>query len=183
MADKIRILVDLDEVLADFVGSALRLHGVAVETFQRRQPAGTWDMTIGLDLSPEAFWSPINSMGERFWANLPKLPWANQLISLISGITDDWHIVSSPSRCPTSYNGKVRWLKKEFGEGFDRFALTPHKYIFAKPGVILIDDRDQNIDDFVAAGGEGIVFPTHLNTNHLFKNDPLTFIKSRLSCI
>jgi 5'(3')-deoxyribonucleotidase len=131
----------------------------------------------------DEFWRPIHALGEKFWIDLEPLPWAKALIELVEQYSKDWHVVSSPSQLVESYTGKVKWLKWFFGQSFDRFALTPHKHVFACHNVILIDDREQNIHDFTGSGGYGIVFPTLHNNRWPFADDSLHYVKDRLETI
>lgn len=182
-----RILLDLDEVLCDFIGGACRAFNVDAEEINRRCINSPWGSLIpaigqlkGFNLTEEFFYAVIHQQGEKFWEELEPLPWFQQVIELADDYSDDWHIISAPSKYPTSYGGKVKWLKKYFGEDFDRFALTPHKSIFAKKGILLIDDRESNITDFIAAGGDGLVFPRHHNSLHMLKDNPVGHLRRML---
>ena len=136
------IFLDLDEVLADFVGSALKIHGISREELETHREPGRWDITKPLGLSDDEFWEPIHAAGSGFWSGLDPLPWADELVGLVEETGVPWHVVTSPSRCPTCYDGKVRWLKDFFGADFDRFIISPHKEIYAGPGRVILDDRD-----------------------------------------
>lgn len=181
-----RILVDMDEVLCDFVEEACRMHGVSREQMERNRPEGHWSIqgAIGTvlerELSEPEFWRPITMAGEAFWATLGPLPWLAQLTRIVREASTDWHIITAPGECRTSYNGKVRWLKEKFGATFTQFAITPHKEIFAQPGVVLIDDREENIERFKAAGGSGILFPTKGNGLHGQAADPIPYVQQQL---
>lgn len=183
----IRILLDLDDVLCDFIGTAASLWGVKRKKLERYWTPGDWSMVSALGkarygdskpegISDEEFWRMIHSYGSRFWENLPLLPWMWKLIQLVEQYTLDWHIISAPSRCSTSYTGKVRWIKRWLGEDFDRFALTPHKHIFACPNVVLIDDRESNVEHFIQHGGKGVIFPRYNNRLHAQREDPLGYV-------
>lgn len=170
----------MDDVLVDFVGGALAVHGWLKQELYAAQPAGHWDMIKPMGLSRDSFWKPIHEGGKMFWIRLRSLPWIHEVTELVESVTNDWHIVSVPSQCPTSYDGKVYWLKRWFGPEFNRFALTPHKHIFAQPGVLLIDDREENVEKFIADGGEGLVFPTRGNTLHRYASDPVDYLAAML---
>lgn len=191
-----KIFLDMDEVLADFVGGACRAWGITREVVEQYWPAGAWDiippLTVALSkqrcpgtsgfppsMGHDEFWEHING-SEDYWLDLEALPWARVVTNLMYWVTDDWYIVSAPSRCPYSYSGKVKWLQRFFSPAFNRFVLTSHKHLLAGPNTLLIDDRDSNVEEFVAAGGAGIVFPRHHNSQHLFKSDPVKYLKNAL---
>ena len=187
-----RIILDLDDVLCDFEGAACRLHGVDPKAMQEVRTG--WDMVpffqqvTGKHMDQAGFWAPIDRAGETFWATLEAHEWMDELIHLVKSITDDWHIVSSPSLCPSSYSGKVKWLKRHLGRSFTNFALTPHKHIFSQEGVLLIDDREENVTRFIWAvegveslGGDGLVFPSSGNSLRALRGDPVSHIREMLA--
>lgn len=179
-----RILIDLDDVLCDFESAACRLHGVEVEAIRGIRTG--WDMVpfisqiTGVPMTQSDFWKPINEAGAEFWENLELHSWAEHLLEFVNSLTSDVHIISSPSLDPSSYDGKVRWLKRYFGKHFTKFALTPHKEIFAKESVILIDDRELNVTKFVSHGGDGIVFPSSGNALRSLRSDPVAHVREML---
>lgn len=187
------IVLDLDEVLADFVGEACRWWGVDPDAVLQHWVPETFDIVgpLGAALgrgpdsadpfTPEEFWRKLNCV--QFWAELPQLPWFDGVVTMMHR-TVGWnrvHIYTSPTRCTTCHVGKIQWLRARFGDGFDRFAITPHKELAAKPGVLLIDDREETCRKFIAAGGDAVLFPRHHNGNHWFKADPVEFLKKQLN--
>lgn len=183
------ILLDMDEVLVDFVSGACQAHGITKDQLHAVQEPGVWNSAlplgriIGSEVSPSDFWKPIHDQGERFWDELGPLPWIDKIIEMVSKITDEWHIASAPARHEGCYSGKVKWLKRKFGPTFDQFCLTPHKHLFAKEGVLLIDDREENITKFIAAGGQGLIFPTIGNSLHEYRNDPVAHLAMSLETL
>lgn len=195
-----RVLIDLDEVLTDFVGGALAAWGTSREEVLNYWSAGDWHILPPLNaalgrgdhplpppLTTDQFWARL--AGPEFWQGLQPLPWLDDLLALVEQYDKHWIIVSAPSLDPSSHLGKVLWLKNRFGKGFDRFCVMPHKELFARSGTVLIDDRDSNVAKFAAAGGKGIIFPAHHNSQHrvangaawLFRIPPqLEFVKRRL---
>lgn len=171
------LLLDMDEVLVDFVGGACRVHGTTREEIESFWPEGHWSVvepigaSKGIVLTEDRFWETIHKAGRDFWINLEPLPWLSELLKLVNGRS--WYIVSAPSRCPSSYDGKVQWLKNYFGARFDRFIISPHKYLLAKPGVMLVDDREKNVDEFIRHGGIGAVFPARSNSRYEWASNPL----------
>ena len=192
-----RILVDLDEVLADFIGGACREYGVSRYDVEGYWEPGRWDMVPPLakalrskgrpgPTTDNEFFARIDGR-EEFWATLQPMPWMPDLWELLKAFSSDVHVVTSPTHCESSYHGKVKWLKKHFGRGFSNFAITPHKEIFAMPGVVLVDDRESNVTRFVGSeasgrltGAKGIVFPTYHNSNYRHRHDPVPYVKAQL---
>jgi 5'(3')-deoxyribonucleotidase len=196
-----RIPLDMDDVLVDFVGGAAALWGLTTEDLLPYWDIGVWDVVPPLGRALHArdgthpngmgvpeFWAKIGGH-PGFWEDLRPLPWCDSLLTLVASFTDDWYIVSSPSRAPSSWSGKVRWLKDYFGEEFNRIVLTRHKHLLAGPGVVLIDDRESNVLEFTTdrdgrpTGGDGVVFPKYHNRNHAHRADPVRYVRTVLEYI
>lgn len=188
------LLLDMDEVICDFIGGACRIHGVTREQFEAVRKPGEWAMNEPLEalkrlsgpISQTEFWKPIHEAGAAFWRGLHSLPWAEEIYvwlhhrGLQLGDDFEWHLISAPSIHPSSYEGKVHWIKKRFGGDFTRFALTPHKELFARPNTVLVDDREENLSKFREAGGKGIIFPSRGNSLHALSADPVSFVLPQL---
>lgn len=179
----LKLFLDMDGVLADFatgLKSALLSAGYDDDVITNQWSC--WNQGLPCPIPDEEFWGPVNRGGEEFWERLPRLPWVDDLVALAEDLCgDDWHVLSAPSRCPTSYTGKIRWLHREFGRTFDRFLLTPHKYLFAKvPGAVLVDDRDKNVHDFLRAGGRAVLFPQEWNAAAEHSRDPMNYVREQL---
>lgn len=181
-----KIFVDLDEVVTDFIGSACAVFGITREQLNAEWEPGVWDMIHPLnravskerggnsaEITEERFWSALNK--ESFWANLPMLPGSTELLEGVAALAKqhgaEWYFLTSPSLCPTSYSGKVRFLQQKFGRTFNQFFITPHKHLFAKSDAILIDDREETVKKFTANGGKGILFPARHNSLHALSSD------------
>lgn len=177
------VFLDLDEVLADFTGAALAVHGWTRERLECVRDPGRWGLAEPMGMTVDEFWRPIHDLGETFWATIELLPWAQQVLELVEDT--DWYIVTSPSDCITSYVGKLRWVHENLNAVVDhRCLLTPHKHFLASyPGAILIDDRESSIERFRSAGGIGILFPSTCNSLHEMANDPIPYLKERLDAL
>lgn len=180
------ILCDLDEVLVDFVGGACRVHGVDRGKLEELRHEMGWGMEaplsklLGRPITLSQFWKPIKELGEGFWLGLESLPWKYELMDCIKSLDVEWLIVTSPSLDPLSYSGKVKYMRRMFGPTFGRFVVTPYKHLMADRGVLLIDDRPENVEKFIEHGGEGLIFPSHGNQFYPWANDPVPFIRDIL---
>ncbi len=174
------VFMDLDEVFADFMGSALRLHGWTREGLEEVRPPGVWCAASSMGMSPEEFWRPITEQGERFWIDIEPLPWATELVELLAPL-EEWYIVSSPSRHLSSRTGKLKWVQQHLPQKLDHCFLTSRKALFGRiPGAWLVDDRVDNLTAFTKAGGNGIVFPSWGNHLSHMAHDPLPYVAKQL---
>lgn len=152
--------IDMDGVLADFMGSALALHDESVEDY----PKGLYAIEKHLNITTEEFWRVIDNAGEDFWTGLDVCEGAMELWELVQPLSPI--VLTSPSMNPVCVSGKTKWLQRVFGSDFRDYIFCPaqHKHHIASPGALLIDDREQNIEDWQAHGGYGCLWP-HLGNN------------------
>lgn len=171
-----RFWVDMDEVFADFVGGFCRVYGkTRAEVLPHWRDWNKGIINHGVTL--DQFWSGIHAEGESFWTGLEPLPWIDQLVKLCDKNADEWYILTTPSPCPTSYSGKVAWLHKYLGKGFDRVAPFPHKHAVASPGNLLIDDRECTVEKFYAHKGDAMLFPSSHNVLAPYAKTPVEYIE------
>lgn len=134
-APEFEIFVDLDGVLSDFDSHA-KAHGKYDDKGETK-----WD---SLDLE--------------WWVTMPAYPGAWTFydgLRKLGGV----RILTAPVPQAACFAGKAQWLENERGH----FALlgliicrASDKAFLARPNHILIDDREKNIREWVAAGGIGI---------------------------
>jgi hypothetical protein len=131
----------------------------------------------------DEFWEKLKH--ESFWAGLPLLPWTHDLLQMVARVAgDNWHIVTSPTHSAGCYYGKALWIKQHLGPSFSRFAITPHKEIFAGPDVVLIDDRESTCQAFTQAGGRhAILFPTYHNSNARLRGLEVSYVQQCLDML
>lgn len=172
------LILDVDEVLADFLGPALKLHGKNQENLiaENLWPAGTWSVQEAFGMSQKEFWNPIHEKGVKFWEFLEPLPWMERLLEFCHDWFEEVMLVTAPCRGTDCLIGKERWIKRYFGEEFSSYDITKTKEKYASETSVILDDSDANVRRFIEAGGHGIVFPRHNNSRHLLKDDPCSIV-------
>lgn len=139
MVARIKTYLDMDGVLADFFRGACDLHGYSFGEY----PRGEWSMEKVLGLSWDAF---ARDMDAEWWANLPKCPDADYIVShAVNPIFLTSHMDGR------SVDGKHLWAERYYpGIGI---VFTHDKGLVACNSSVLIDDRKKNVDDFLLGGG------------------------------
>lgn len=176
-----RIFVDLDGVLADFVGGAL-------ETFNQPSPwsqeknLGNYEIDKLLNLSTTKFWEPLNS--HAFWASLDKLIDGFNMLEYLETYYPQGqiYISTSPTLSPESSSGKHEWIAKHLPKYSRRTFIGPIKEVFAEiPNSILIDDSDSNVEKFIAAGGNAILWPQPWNSAYNYRGAKQSYLVHKMS--
>lgn len=134
-----KIFCDMDGVLVDFDKGYHKLTG---------------EHLTGEHRSDDNFWDPINAAGYDFWANLEWMSDGQELWNHIQPYTPQ--ILSAPSRQTESRVAKHDWVSRELPGTQLLLRSAKHKKDFAAPNHILIDDRLDNIEGWVNAGGIGV---------------------------
>lgn len=166
------VLCDMDGVLCDFHGEFCRIYG-----YDEKLITG-WDMSKCFGISFEELKSQIDSLNNDFWANLPKLEWADKLIDLIDKYRVNVYICSSPAK--NSHSGKQAWIDKHYPEFSSRLILIKHKWLLAKEDRLLIDDAEYQTLGFGKHGGYPLTFPRPWNYNRNVENK-LWFVENYLN--
>jgi FMN phosphatase YigB (HAD superfamily) len=141
------IYCDMDGVLVDFNDGYFKLTGHELD---------------GVHRTDVHFWDPINRAGYDFWINLKWMSDGEELWSYIEKYGPK--LLSAPSRQPDSRVAKHDWVNRELPGVRLILRSAKHKKDFATPTSILIDDREDNINDWVGAGGVGILHKSAKDT-------------------
>jgi len=146
-----KVYLDMDGVLADFDQRFRDISGMEPREFENKY--GT-----------KAFWNLIDEENKiSFWVGIPEMPGAKALVDAVKDY--NFELLTSPSAKKQSYLGKILWVRnhKDLFSGKPRinFKKAKEKHL-VKPQLaktdILIDDREDTIGRWNAAGGTGIVY-------------------------
>ncbi len=147
-----KVYLDMDGVLADFDQRFRDLSGMEPRDFENKY-------------GRKAFWDLIDEENKiKFWVGIPTMPGAADLVNAVKNY--NYELLTSPSAKKQSYLGKILWVRNHVGSVFPskpriNFKKAKEKHL-VKPQLaktdILIDDREDTIGRWNAAGGTGIVY-------------------------
>lgn len=156
---------DMDGVLCDFDSrflEVLREVGKKYYSIKGITSARDFEDKYG----KEEFWKFIDTtVGVRFWVGMEWTPSGAKLWNFIKKYNPT--LLTSPSRNNNSRLGKRLWVKNHIAGTPVVFKYSKVKQDMATPTAILIDDRQDTIERWNAAGGIGIYHPT--NTHNIDK--------------
>ena len=157
-----RIYLDIDGVLADFVGATAKLHDFdpAVVT--------QWDYYPLIGMKESTFWDGVRDAGKHFWKYIQPYGWMSELFDECRRRGQVTLLTAPPPRtdCRAAMvQGRIDWIHYWFGDDFRDYFVGCRKELLAAPDTVLIDDSDSNCLKFAAAGGRTILFPQPWNNN------------------
>lgn len=167
---ELNLYIDMDGVICNFVRSAIDAH-VDVSPVGDMLPSQVeeWDFFEQYGLDREAFLRPIKQW-EGFWRFIPAYSFADEFLFRVGEIVRESsldirvHFCSSPIDCPDCYSGKLSWLQNhgflEYSEGL---ILVKDKTTLIRSDAILIDDRQDTIDQWRREGGLCVLYPRQWN--------------------
>ena len=146
-----KVYLDMDGVLADFDQRFEDISGMKPKEFEAKY--GT-----------KEFWNLIDEENKiSFWVGIKPMPGAAALVNAVKKY--NYELLTSPSAKKQSYLGKILWVRNHSdilgGKPRINFKRAKEKHE-VKPELaktdILIDDREDTIGRWNAAGGTGIVY-------------------------
>lgn len=158
-----KILLDMDGIIADFTGGICGIHGKS-DPYDWPEHKGNYQIEKLLGMTPEEMFAPCD---EDFWAGLEPTKDAHRIVeTCIQAVgLKNVCILSSP----TKHNhgcvaGKLRWLDRHFPEFNRQYLFGNRKDFCAHQGNILIDDYEKNVSEFIDAGGRAHLYGRPWNT-------------------
>jgi 5'(3')-deoxyribonucleotidase len=140
---RLRFLLDVDEVLANFVESAIK---IVSEVLGRpwslaEAPPGQWDMFAGLSQSDyEAVYTSMNEKG--YCSALQPLPGSQDAVHRLQELCDVF-AVTTPHHSRNWTFERTNWLYHKYNIPFDRIIYTEAKYVCL--GDFLLDDSSPQV--------------------------------------
>ena len=170
-----RIFLDMDGVLVNWHAGVEKVLGIKFtdEQLIERQ------IECSLGIEPIKFWKAIDDY-DCFWENLEPYPWFSELWKKCSDYCETFILSKPHYLSPSSSSGKTRWLQRMLGSEFADCVFTKHKYLCANSNSLLIDDHQKMVDEFIAYGGNALLFPQSWNSGSESIEDFLEKLRERL---
>jgi 5'(3')-deoxyribonucleotidase len=151
------IFLDVDGVLADSASEFYKVHGRPDLNFKT---IPQYDFSGTLGITYEQAWADPRVACYDFWRDLPKLPWADEVVE-ITKAKGQIAFLTQPIRSPMCAAGKKAWMAEHFPDV--PFFICDKKVLLAREGLTLVDDYEKNVDAWNEKGGRGILFPAPYN--------------------
>jgi len=174
-----KVFLDMDGVLVDF------RRGI-FDAFNKPCPyeAASRLWTFWEEWSPKPTFEMIDTVcTSKFWRNLRFM---HDGLDIFDTVSDkfpdkDIYLLTTPMPNKGSWPGKVEWVQRYFSTFRKRLIITQaSKSLFAGPDTLLIDDKDENIEEFIAVGGRGLLVPRPWNKTRFCAGRTLDVVKQFL---
>lgn len=141
------LYLDMDDVIADFQSYAIKKLG-------KKSHQGKWD---------DDSWNSLKE-NQRLYRDLDKTKQADDLVNACRELCEKrlWSLkfltaVPKGNDVKWAFYDKVLWAQLRYPDIPVMFGpYSKDKHVHCLPGDILIDDRSDNIKEWIAAGGIGI---------------------------
>ena len=169
-----KIYFDMDGVLANFdfmtPNSAIFNH-----------PSET--LSLELRAAKKQFWLNIEQ-NKNFWRDIPVMPGTENMLNVFQQYGELFILSKTPGAKNfaggSKYvdfvaNEKRKWILQNLGKYFDSkhiIICDGAKGALIKPTQddVLVDDRDENISEWIGCGGRGILFTKSLTTDQIVQH-------------
>jgi 5'(3')-deoxyribonucleotidase len=141
------IILDMDGVLADFVGGVRELFGMPDDWTPKE-----YEFIEGMGMTPQQFWTRISNRPDFFY-NLEPIHDGLYLARRLITEGFDVAVATSPPLDPRAAKDKIQWIGTHLPELSRDFFITPRKELLSMSGRILIDDCDANCEKWRERGG------------------------------
>lgn len=174
-----KCFIDMDGVLADFVSGVCKAYG-RPNPYTNPANFNIFEIEDIWQITPKEFWAPCD--GPTFWEDLKPMPGAGNLVDIATMRfgQENVCVLTSPSLSPYCVPGKRKWLKQWFPE-LKYVLFGSAKHFLAHPTTWLLDDRNENVAQFTAAGGNGVLVPRRWNAKYAEAPYALTAIRRDLN--
>lgn len=108
------------------------------------------------------YWDKIDALGTAFWTEMEWLPRSKEMFEKVRELAEQagWTIkVLSAIHSPQGKAGKIEWCEKNLGlskANIDIVQKKSMKALRANPQSLLIDDKEELVNNFISAGGFAI---------------------------
>ncbi|MBK7823186.1 MAG: hypothetical protein IPJ61_19565 [Tessaracoccus sp.] len=141
------VLVDVDDVLADFYAAALRVAGEILGRDVSTESRTTWDIIDALGFTTAQRAAFKQAVGRSaFCASLSPCPGAQVGVAALREIADVY-AVTAPFDALYWVSERDWWLKEHFGFTRKQIVHTDAKYLVA--GDVFIDDKVEHVRRWV----------------------------------
>ena len=172
------IFLDLDNTLLDLSRPVASYMGYADLAADPSYPT-TYDWAKDMGMSNDELWKRVEKAGPGFWERLPWTSWGERLLTTICQTGHDVIVVSRIVG-PSSAAGKKVWADRCLPPGVPLFLTDSIKWPLAAADRFLIDDAEDNVEEWESHGGTALLVPQTYNANHALVGQEYNYLTKEL---
>jgi len=155
------VFLDMDGVLVDFVGGICRAHK-RENPYRTTTARGYYQIETLLELPWDKFARPMKR--PKFWEDLEWTSDGRRILESVERVVGEENVFLLTRATKTAaLSGKARWVQRHMPSYADRFITARHKNRLASPTTVLVDDCNENCDEFEARAGKAVLVPRAWN--------------------
>lgn len=174
------VMLDVDGVIADFTGHALRWFGRPdlIDCY----PVGEYSIPKVLGIPACMLYRVMDR--EDFWTSVPRYRGAEKFVQNLDKACGQLHVqlkfCSVGTRCQGYPGGRGKWLRElcsDLGVNIPMIFMADHedKAMLAGPETLFIDDNDLIVEQVCKAGSPCIQVPQLWNKLAMRASDPIDY--------
>lgn len=172
------VFLDVDGVLVSFRKG---IYDAFNKPYEYSKMSDKW---VFWDDWPEVTFEMVNAACTiEFWRNLEWMFDGHDILrSLFPKFElEQIYLLTTPMPNPESATGRWMWILEYLPAYYERTIISPApKFLLARPDRLLIDDKDENVDEFIAAGGQGLLVPRSYNRDKIWANEAIKIVRRKL---
>lgn len=147
------VLLDVDGVLADFIGAVLRSLSALVPGRRHvHEDITRFDFVSELKLTADEKKAVMSAIGgKEFWPRIDPFPGAREGVARLREIADVYIVTSPWNSCETWLHARESWLRRHFDIPHSHVLAGSAKHICA--GDYFVDDKTETLQRWRAARG------------------------------
>ena len=183
------IFLDVDDVLADFMGGLHTALNISYNYFNYPYKKGEWNI-LGYQIKRRHYLDCLVTFEEcnqccttSFWQYLK---WMHDGRDILRAVLEKFHseqiyLLTTPMPNLESASGKMMWINDNLPVYLKHTIITQApKYLLARPDTLLIDDKNENIDEFREAGGRALLVPRPWNRGYFHTDRTIKIVRGFL---
>ena len=168
------VFLDVDDVLADFMKGLHKALHIPYDYKNYPYKKGDWNI-LGYQIKSDdnslvTFDQCNDCCTISFWQHLEEMHDGRNILAAIEYklVPRQIYLLTTPMPNLESASGKMIWVHDHLPNYLKRTIITQApKHLLARPDTLLIDDKNENVDDFRKAGGKALLVPRPWNRAHL----------------
>lgn len=172
------VILDVDGVLANFNKRAVEALGYNYQEVKYKIDCWHWYKKFN-----RSFEELDSVCTVDFWEGVLWHSGGRDILTTLENAfgAENIYLCTTPMPNVGCGTGKMKWIKRHLPDYLRRYMIcTAPKKLLATPDRLLVDDKNENVYEFIEAGGDAIMVPRPWNDNKSYEWDGTGYV---IECI